>query len=160
MTPEINAWAARNHISHQAMHELRLIFALDGSLDPVKMPKETESEAGVQSYVRHAAAQQGIIAWRNNVGAMEDEYGRVVRFGLANDSPKMNELIKSSDLIGGRPRLITQDMVGQTIAQLWARECKERSWVYTGTDREVAQLRFLQLCISIGADAAFSTGGC
>ena len=159
MTPEIHAWAARHGISHQAMYELRSIFALEGSLTPVTMPAETQSEAGVQSYVRHAAAKAGILAWRNNVGAMEDVDGRVVRFGLANDSAKMNELIKSSDLIGGRPRLITADMVGQTIAQLWTRECKPRDWTYTGTEREVAQLRFIQLCLSIGADSAFSTGG-
>ncbi len=148
MTPEIMAWAHRHHLSHQALHELRLLFGLNGSLQTPDMPREISSEDGVKSWVRHQAAQVGILAWRNNVGAMEDVNGRVVRFGLANDSKNMNKLVKSSDLIGIRPD-----------GKFWARECKPRDWQYTGTEREIAQLKFLQLVTASGGDAAFTTGG-
>ena len=50
--------------------------------------------------IRLEAAKQGILLWRNNVGAVKTSDGRMIRFGLANDSHKMNQHIKSSDLIG------------------------------------------------------------
>lgn len=78
---------------------------------------------------------------------MEDANGRVVRFGLANDSPAVNKRIKSCDLVGIRPN-----------GQFWARECKPAAWHYTGTEREQAQLRFIELVNSMGGDAAFTTG--
>jgi len=115
-------------------------------------------ESVVQAEIRVEAAQKGMTLWRNNVGAAQDASGNYFRFGLANDSVKMGKMIKSSDLIGIRPVVITQDMVGQTIGQFVAREVKREDWTYKGTQREAAQLKFIELIKSLGGDAGFASG--
>jgi len=85
-------------------------------------------------------------------------HGHYVRYGLANDSPQINNILKSSDLIGIRPILVTQDMVGKTIGQFVAREIKCEGWIYKATDREKAQKNFIDLINGLGGDAAFTTG--
>lgn len=116
------------------------------------------SEAGVQSAVRLEASQKSGRLWRNNVGAMFDDTQRMVRFGLANDSQKVNELIKSGDLIGPMPILITPAHVGKIIGQFTSREIKKPGWRYTGTDRELAQFNWALLVNSLGGNATFATG--
>lgn len=75
---------------------------------------------------------------------MIDQTGRPVRFGLANESKKLNEVFKSSDLIGVLPTLITQDMVGQTIGVFVAVEVKKEGWKRNLKDkREAAQENFI-----------------
>ena len=115
-------------------------------------------ETDVQAKVRLEATRKGLRLWRNNVGAFQTPDGSYVRFGLANDSPRVNAIFKSSDLIGIRPVRITQDMVGKTIGQFVAREVKTAGWIYKGTEREKAQKAFLDLIKSMGGDAAFTTG--
>lgn len=146
MTPELYQWAERHGVSHQAMVELKIIWGAEAD-ETLPGIVNVTTEAGAQSQVRLQAAQAGYLVWRNNVGAMEDVNGRVVRFGLCNDSAKVNKRIKSSDLVGIKPG-----------GQFWCREMKPPGWHYTGTDREVAQLRFINLVTSIGGDAGFSTG--
>jgi len=116
------------------------------------------SESTNSKAVRLAYAHAGAVLWRNNVGVFVDERGIPIRFGLANESKQMNQNIKSSDLIGIQPVLITQEMVGTIIGQFVAREVKTDGWEYTGTPREQAQLRFIELVISKGGDACFTTG--
>lgn len=82
------------------------------------------SEARVLSEVRLRAPALGWTLWRNNVGACTDMTGRLIRYGLANDSAQLNAAFKSGDLIGWRPVLVTPEMVGQTLAQFVSVECK------------------------------------
>lgn len=117
------------------------------------------NEANIQSQVRLEASKQGWRLFRNNVGVLVDSRGIPVRFGLANDSGVVNKQIKSADLIGIKPVLITQDMVGQTIGQFISRECKWSGWKFNPKDeREIAQQRWIDLINSLGGDAKFTTG--
>lgn len=58
------------------------------------------TEAELQAQIRLEAARRGWRLWRNNSGVLLDRNGRPVRYGLANDSPALNAVLKSSDLIG------------------------------------------------------------
>ena len=58
------------------------------------------SEAAVQAAIRIRASELGVRLFRNNVGACVDETGRVIRYGLANDSAQLQKRLKSSDLVG------------------------------------------------------------
>ena len=115
-----------------------------------------ESEAYIQSLVRLEASRKGARLWRNNVGAAVMQDGSFVRYGLANDSKAVNNAIKSADLIGIKPVLITLDLVGCTIGQFVSREIKASDWKYRGTDRERAQLAWALFILSLGGDAAFT----
>jgi hypothetical protein len=37
------------------------------------------------------------------------------------------------------------------------REIKEADWVFSGTEHELAQLKYLELVASLGGDASFAT---
>lgn len=118
--------------------------------------KTGASESNVQARVRLEAARKGVRLFRNNSGVLEDRNGRPVRFGLGNDSAAANELLKSPDLVGWRRTVITQDMVGTVVAVVVLRECKPEGWHYTGTAREIAQKRFLDMATADGGDAKFA----
>lgn len=148
----LTQWAVRHGVSAEALAELTGIVT-----DPQSAPTG-QSEAAVQQLVRLEASRLGMRLFRNNVGACKDDTGRVIRYGLCNDSAQMNKAVKSSDLIGIRPVIITPDMVGHTIGQFVAREVKRPGWSYRGTDREVAQQAFGQLVLKLGGDFKFCTG--
>ena len=115
------------------------------------------SEAAAQQRVRLEASQKGARLWRNNCGVLEDKTGRPVRYGLANDSPAVNKMIKSSDLIGITPHVVTPQDVGRTLGIFTAIEVKRHGWCFRGQDRETAQLRFIILVLSMGGIGKFST---
>ena len=122
------------------------------------------SEAHVQQMVRTEVARRGAMSWRNNVGATParcPDCGAQqvpIRYGLANDSTRLNQRIKSSDLIGCIPRLVGPDDVGTTIGQFMALECKREGWTYRGTQREAGQAAWLTLISKLGGYARFTTG--
>ncbi len=117
------------------------------------------SEARGQSEIRLEAPRQGWGLLRNNSGACLDANGRMIRYGLGNDSARLNRQFKSSDLIGVRPVTITPDMVGQTIGQFVAIECKAPGWkLRPGDARAQAQLRFGEWVVRHGGHFQFATG--
>ena len=106
-------------------------------------------ESQVLSEVRKRASDLGIHLWRNNRGACEDaKSGRVIRYGIANDSKAMDKRIKSSDLIGW-----TND--GRFVSV----ECKAEGWKLTKNlnAREEAQLRWITLVRQHNGVAGFVT---
>lgn len=151
----LTEWAVKWGVPYGALEDLRRQF---GMVDTDPQPgSQGGSESAVQNRVRLEASRKGCRLWRNNVGVMVDLRGNFVRYGLCNDSKKMNTTLKSSDLIGIRPVKITQKHVGTSIGQFMAREVKAEGWEYTGTSRERAQLRFIELVTSFGGDAAFAS---
>lgn len=153
-------WATRHP---QAAAELQQVLGAGPSytMDP---NAEYKSEAWVQQRVRFKVAGAGAMSWRNNVGATPAKCPdcgaprQPIRYGLANDSSKLNKQIKSSDLILAIPRFITPAMVGSTIAQFGSIETKRPGWRYTGKGTEAGQAAWLALIARLGGYATFSTG--
>ncbi len=114
------------------------------------------SEQAVQSSIRLAAANAGLLLWRNQSGACYDDTGRLIRYGLANDSAQLNKRIKSSDLIGITPTLVTQQMVGRTVGVFTAVEVKHEGWTKPTNDREHAQAEFIRIVVEKGGIAGFA----
>lgn len=106
------------------------------------------TEADVQTLICERAPFIGIRLWRNNSGALRDKTGRLVRFGLSNDNKQLNEICKSSDLIGIRER------DGKFVAI----ETKEPEWVFRPSDkRAVAQKVFHDIVRAAGGIAGFAS---
>lgn len=149
-------WGIKWGVPIEAVQDLRREFGL---VNTDSFPSNnTESETAVQTRIRLEASKKGCRLWRNNVGAFDARFppSPGTRWGLCNETKAMNENIKSSDLIGVRPLLITQNHVGGIVGQFIAREVKAANWSYSGTQREEAQLNFLNLVASMGGDAAFA----
>lgn len=116
----------------------------------------SKTETEVQNDVLLIASKRGWRLFRNNVGVAKRNDGTPVRYGLANISKQMNQHLKSSDLIGIKPVVITPDMVGQTIGVFTAIECKKGDWKRSpSSKREEAQERFIELVKSLGGHAEF-----
>jgi hypothetical protein len=117
------------------------------------------SEAAVQQQVRLAMAQAGCQIWRNNSGACMDERGRMIRYGLGNDSAQLNAHIKSSDLIGITPVQAYVEGRGWGLLGVFtALEVKASGWRMTpGDERAIAQQRFHELVREAGGYAGFVT---
>ena len=149
---DIYLWAARWNIPTEAvddLHRKMTGYTSDATVGAT-------SESGVAQRVRLEAARRGDILWRNNVGAFVDpNTNRQVRYGLANESKRVNQRVKSSDLIGIRRVRITPEMVGTWFGQFMAIETKRPDWTYRGTDHEQAQLRFHEIVIAHGGHARF-----
>jgi len=156
-TMNLYSWALRHGIPAEAIDDLRQQFGLDQPTAPPVAGNPT-TEEGVSAHVRLAYARAGCMLWRNNLGAMQDDNGRVVRYGLCNDSKAINTKIKSSDLIGITPVVVTQAMVGSTVGVFISIECKKPGWKYTGTDHEQAQLKWIEIVVGAGGYGHFTNG--
>jgi len=147
-------WAERWGLPQQALVELESVVAPQANV-----AVHIDGESAVSSLVRLEAAHLGKYLWRNNVGAAKTDTGSFIRFGLANDSAKVNKVLKSGDLIGIQRRHITQADVGKFVGQFLSREIKHPGWVFNPKDeRDVAQRRWATLINSLGGDAAIVTG--
>lgn len=155
----LDQWAKDWGVSPMALQDLRRRMGYFPTAAVKNRRGGDASEDYTQSLTRLSLGKQGATMFRNNVGALQDSTGRLVRYGLANDSADLNEQFKSSDLIGLRPVLITAAMVGWTIGQFVAVECKKGDWV-PGEDkaRESAQQRFGEVIIANGGHFEFSKG--
>lgn len=143
----LDQWAARWHLPVAALAELASVQWETAA------PAADGSEAWVLSNTRLKAATLGDHLWRNNVGAAEMKRGGHVRFGLANDSPKLNAVLKSADLIGWRRHVVVPADVGRTLAIFLSVECKAKDWRPSSDPRYAAQLRWLQLVRRVGGYA-------
>lgn len=96
-------------------------------------------EGRLQNAIRLALSEVGVITWRNNVGALKDENGRLVRYGPCKGS---------SDIIGIKSVKVTPAMVGGTVGIFCALEVK------TPTGRPTkAQLQFIKAIKDAGGIA-------
>jgi hypothetical protein len=115
------------------------------------------SETVVQQQTRLAFASIGPM-WRNNSGAMTDKTGRVVRYGLGNDSAQLNKAIKSSDLIGITPVTAFLASTGcwERLGVFTALEIKGSTWKFSaGDERATAQAKFHAIVREAGGFAGF-----
>ena len=150
MNDTLHEWATAWGVPPEAIYDLQQRLLPQVSSVPTDTPA---SEAKVQQEIRLEASRKGLRLWRNNNGACTDQNGRLIRYGLANDSAKVNRNIKSSDLIG-----ITPVQVGfKTYGVFTSIEVKKEGWTYKGTDRERAQLAWITLVTAMGGIAKFAT---
>lgn len=153
----IREWGVQFGIPMHMLIELERRLGINGTYAPdIEPDGALGSEGRQQSLIRIEAAQKNISLFRNNVGALLDARGTPVRYGLANESKKQNEIIKSADLIGIEPVLITQLHVGYTFGRFISVEVKEEVWQWSGDDHEQAQLRWAEHVISKGGRALFA----
>jgi hypothetical protein len=155
VTP-LYAWAKRHNLTWQCIEELRAIFGTDKPNHKYAEIAD-RSEAAVQNAIQRAAPHKGYMLFRNNVGALLDSRGVPVRYGLANERPGDNKKLKSSDLIGWKPTLVTPSMVGRYVAVFVSLEVKEAVWTYKGDAHEKAQESWLKLVAADGGIARFIT---
>lgn len=159
MISQLQRWADSYNVGPEALAALRTLLASNDHAPAPVTPSAPGSEARVSSLVRLEAAQHDVWLTRNNVGALRDERGRFVRFGLANESKLQNSVIKSADLIGFRKRVIVTADIGTVIAQFASRECKEEGWKFNPRDsHQLAQATWRDFINSNGGDAAIVSG--
>lgn len=119
----------------------------------------SESETNVQQRIRAMSHQMGTPLLRNNSGACMDQTGRMIRYGLGNDSSKVNKAFKSSDLIGIFPVVIEPEHVGRTFGLFFAVEVKAAGWKFNEkNERDVGQAAFGRWVQSHGGMFTFATG--
>jgi hypothetical protein len=97
-------------------------------------------EHEIQQRIRLACGRGAVRLWRNNTGALVDQQGRFVRFGLCKGS---------SDLICLRSLEFTPELVCQRLAQFVALEIKTAQGVLSPEQRA-----FLRLVQELGGVAA------
>ena len=123
------------------------------------------NESAVQAAIRVRASELGIRLWRNNVGACSDETGRVIRYGLGNDSAQLQKRLKSSDLVGWMRMRKHQPFFDSTYstvehqAVFLSVECKTPKWHGDHArfnDREKAQQAWIDLVKADGGVAFFA----
>lgn len=101
-------------------------------------------EGAVIARVQIDVSAKGWRLFRNSVGMawQGDKVGEILRDGIkavllsAARRVAYGLGVGTSDLIGWRPVVITEDMVGQTIAQFVAVECKTQGYKRTTEEQD------------------------
>lgn len=131
-------------------------------------------EGRAMKKVRLGASSLRMRIFRNNNGALKDQNGRVVFYGLGNEPEKLttengkkrlNQIIKFGDYIGATQVTITPDMVGKTLAVFTNIEVKPdgklestlRKAQNNPDSREGCQLKAINLVSQWGGIAGFAT---
>ncbi|AII27463.1 hypothetical protein B8b_012 [Pseudoalteromonas phage B8b] len=126
------------------------------------MAKGTPEQVA-QDDVELTAPALGCTLLRNNSGALQNQEGAWIRFGLGNISKKHNKQSKSSDLIGITPVTITPEMVGKTVGVFTAIEVKPQGFKpkaeYNPNSREWAQENFNRMVRNKFGFSGFATSG-
>lgn len=149
----LEKWAKRHGISQMALFELYGLFQPDG-----KPHEDGVSESATSKECELIAARAGQRLFRNNSGALKNEHGVMIRYGLGNTSQKINNVMKSSDYIGIKTVIITPDMVGSKIGQFMAIEMKRPDWHMTPSDKRAqAQATFGVVVENAGGIFSFIT---
>lgn len=133
-----------------------------------------KSEAWAQQQIRFKVARAGGAIWRNNVGATPaktehtcprcsfrfEQKNQPLRYGLCNESHQQNQRVKSADLIGIMPVLITPEHVGQKLGMFISYEAKKPDWVHNPADAHTAaQEAWAALVHRFHGHARISRGG-
>lgn len=100
------------------------------------------SEQAIQQRIRLALSRGPVRLWRNNVGRLLDQQGRMVTFGLCPGS---------ADLIGYTTVTVGPEMVGQRVAVFTAVEVKAPKGRATAE-----QLAFLEHIRAAGGKAGIA----
>ena len=157
MSTTLFEWGRDWGINPNAITDLRNRMGYGSAQVTPGIQGPATSEAGVQARVRLHESRQGNLFYRNNCGACMDSNGNFIRYGLANDSKKINEKIKSSDLIGITQHVVAPQDVGHMIGVFTAIECKAPGWTYKGDDHELAQRKFGEIIVAKGGIFRFTT---
>lgn len=154
-------WAVKHNVSAAALQDLRTLYVAP----PVDV--SGSSEAATQAQLRVMAPKLGAMLLRNNNGACKEvregvdgvpmPTGRMIRYGLGNDSKKINDVWKSSDLVGPTPIVIRPEHVGRTVGVFTAVEVKHPGWTKPANDRDRAQEAFLVTVCQLGGLGMFVT---
>lgn len=153
----LQAWADRHGITPAAFEELCTLLSPNTDPERITAPNtKPMSEARVQQLCRVEASKCGMRLWRNNNGACVDENGNHIRYGICNDSAKLNKKLKSSDLIGITPYIVKPEDVGKQIGVFTTFEVKPEGWE-PGKRKadEKAQQAFITLVQSMGGFGKF-----
>lgn len=141
MSNRLLEWAMKWQVPQAALDDLM-------RLDDLEETGKTGSEASVIRQCRMEADALGGVLWRNNSGATFDQNGRMIRYGLGNDSKKLNRDYKSPDLVGIAPG-----------GRFWSAEGKHKGWKGPPkTERELAQANYGNHVRSLGGLFTFATG--
>lgn len=158
----LRTWGAKHGVPFAALLELEQMLGLIGSEGSTAVQPEGEpgSEGRQQSLIRLEAADKGYMLFRNNVGGVK---GSSLRYGLANESQRQNDVLKSADLIGWRrlefPPGYVVPQQGLVIAQFVSVEAKEEVWSFDPHDEHcAAQKNWMDLVLADGGFACFATG--
>ena len=153
---DLQRWAEKHGVVQEALADLPHYLYPPGAHPPLNLT--SGGEAGVQARLALESSARGWRLWRNNSGAAVGHSGRPVRYGLGNVSKKVCDRVKSADLVGIRPVLITAGHVGTTIGQFASIEAKSADRPIAGSAHLEAQQRWARIVESLGGYAKITQG--